>query len=139
MIDEASKAKLRRFMDARRKRDEEAAAAKESEDDYRELEAEIYDDFLKSGVKGSVSVDLGEPYGTVRFQGRETYFGRIIDKEAALEYFEQRALVDEMTTPQISKKRLNELINTIMESDDNTMPPGIDYFARRGMTITQQK
>lgn len=139
MIDEAAKAKLRRLMDARRTRDEDAAAAKESEDEYRDLEAEVYNDFLQSGVKGSVKVDLGEPYGTVRFQGRETYFGRIIDKEAALEYFEQRALVDEMTVPQISKKRLNELVNTIMESQDNSMPPGIDFYARRGMTITQQK
>jgi len=138
MISDDAKAQLRRLMEARDRRDRDEVAAKQSEKDYREIEAEVFETLEDSGVKGSIKVDLGEPWGTVSFGARETYFGRIIDEEAALAYYEQRAMLDEITTPKFSKKRINEEVRDAREQGLD-MPPGIDWYARRGVTITRQK
>lgn len=138
MISEEAKAKLRRLMEARQKRDDEAAAAKASEAEYRDIEAEVYEELDESGIVGSLKVNLGEPWGWVAFNTRETYFGRIIDQEAALDWYENRSMTDEVTAPKFVMARINEEVRDRKEQGLD-MPPGIDYYARRGVTITRQK
>ena len=145
MIDEAGKAKLRRLMEAREERDQAKAALESAEADYREAEAEMYESLeaLKdpndpNAKPGSVRVHLGEPWGTVTFRQRETYYGRIIDDEAAAEYFEQRAMMDEVSQPKFVQKRISEIVRDCIEQGVEP-PPGVDYYARRGVTITRQK
>lgn len=130
--------KLRRLMEARQKRDEDKVAAEASEREYREMEAEVYESLEESQTKGSIKIDLGPPWGTVSFSPRETYFGRIIDKEKAMEHFEQRAMVEEISEPKFAMKRIHEIVRNVQEQGGN-MPPGVDYYARRGVTITRQK
>lgn len=136
MIPEEAKAKLRRLMEARTARDEAKKALEQAEADFREIEAEVYEEL--ASVKGTVKVPLGEPWGTVSFRQRETYYGRIIDDEAALEYFEQRQMMDELTAPRFVKARLNEIVRECVEQGE-APPPGVDYYANRGVTITRQK
>lgn len=138
MISEEAKAKLRRLMEARDKRDADKKALEQSEADYRDTEADVYEAMEESGQKGALKVDLGPPWGIVSFSQRETYYGRIIDDRAALEHFEQRGMVDETTAPKFVKARINEIIRDAREQGLD-MPPGIDYYARRGVTITRQK
>jgi hypothetical protein len=138
VISDEAKGKLRRLMEAREKRDEAKKAAEESEKDYREIEAEVYDDLEESGLTGTVKIDLGQPWGVVSFNTRETYFGRIIDADEALDYFDQRAMTEEVSAPKFVMKRINEEVRDRIEQGLK-MPPGIDYFARRGVTITRQK
>jgi hypothetical protein len=138
VISDEAKGKLRRLMEAREKRDEAKKAAEESEKDYREIEAEVYDDLEESGLTGTVKIDLGQPWGIVSFNTRETYFGRIIDADEALDYFDQRAMTEEVSAPKFVMKRINEEVRDRIEQGLK-MPPGIDYFARRGVTITRQK
>lgn len=138
MIDQAAISALRRLMEARVERDEDAAKAKRSEDDYREVEAEVYESFEDSGTVGTIKVDLGDPFGVVSFRTRETYFGKIVDEDAALEYYESRAQIDEVTSPKFVMKRVNEEVRDRIEQG-LSMPPGVTFTARRGMTITRQK
>lgn len=138
MIDQAAISALRRLMEARIERDEDAAKAKRSEATYREVEAEVYEQFEDSGTVGTIKVDLGEPHGVVSFRTRETYFGKIVDEDAALEYYEQRAQIDEVTQPKFTMARINEEVRDRIEQG-LSMPPGVTFTARRGMTITRQK
>lgn len=130
--------KLRRLMEARQRRDESKQQAEKDEREYREIEADVYEALEQNPIKGTLKVDLGDPWGTVSFGPRETYFGRIIDKEKALEHFEQRAMVEEISEPKFVMKRINEIVRDCREQGINP-PAGIDYYARRGVTITRQK
>lgn len=139
MLGEAFTAKMRRLMEAREKRDTTKVAAESAEKEYRELESELWDEIAESPIEGSIKVDLGEPYGKVTFGVRETYYGRVLDKDLALEYFEQSARVDEFTEPKIVPARVNELVRERIENNDGKMPPGIDWYPRRYIAISRPK
>ena len=130
--------KLRRFLELRDARDTTKVAAEQAEEDYRHAEAELWDNLDESAVKGGIKVDLGEPWGVVRFSPRETFYGRVLDSDAALDYFEQTAQVDEFTKPKIVAARVNELVRERIESGQ-PMPDGIDWYARRFVAITRTK
>lgn len=138
MISEEATSQLRRLMELRDKRDTEAKAAKDSEKEYREAEAEVWESLMDSPQEGTLKVNLGEPYGVVQFLPQETYYGRIIDEDAALEGFEQRAMVEEMTKPQIVMARINEEVRACIEQRQPP-PPGVDFYAKRYVRITRQK
>lgn len=140
MISNDTKSKLRRLMELRQDRDEKTQAAKVANEAYIEMELDVYEAFEddEEGVEGTLKVNLGDPWGVVSFRTRETYYGRIIDDEAALEYFAQRAMVDEISAPKFVKKRINEIVRDHIEQGID-MPPGIDYYPQRGMTVTRQK
>lgn len=135
-------ARLRRFMELRETRDESKKAAETAEKEYREAEADLYEELAAddSPIEGTLKLNLGDPWGVVSFGPRETYFGRIIKgmEDEALEHFEQRAMIDEVTEPKFSMKRINEIVRDVKEHGGK-MPPGIDFYARRGVTITRPK
>lgn len=138
MLSDDALNKLRRLMETRTARDEAKRALENAESDFRECEADVYEALDESGVLGTVKVDLGEPWGVVSFRTRETLFGRVIDDEAALSYFEERAMLDEVSAPKIVKRRINEIVRDHHEQGLD-MPPGIDYYPQRGVTISRQK
>lgn len=138
MISQAAISKLRRLMEAREKRDEDKKAAEASEKDFRAIEAEVFEEFEEAAVQGTVKVDLGDPYGVVSFRTRETYYGTVIDEEAAQDYFEQRAMMDEVSAPKFVMRRINEEVRDRIEQGQD-MPPGISFRANRGVTITRSK
>lgn len=138
MIPEESKSALRRLMEVRQKRDEAKKALELAERDFRECESDVFESLEDSDVKGTLKVDLGEPWGTVSFRTRETHFGNIFDEEAATEYFEQRAQIDEVSAPKFVKRRINEIVRDAVEQGAD-LPPGVDYYTQRGVTITRQK
>jgi hypothetical protein len=138
VISQAAISKLRRLMEAREKRDEDKKAAEASEKDYRAIEAEVFEEFEEAAVQGTVKVDLGEPFGVVSFRTRETYYGTIIDEEAAAEYYEQRAMMDEVSAPKFVMRRINEEVRDRIEQGQS-MPPGVSFRANRGVTITRSK
>lgn len=138
MISEESKRKARRLMEARVKRDELKQALAAAEDDYRAQEAEFYEELEAAVGSKTLPMDLGEPWGLVKFRTRETYYGKIIDQDAALEWFEQRAMVDEVSSPKFVMARINEIVRERIDLGEQ-MPPGIDFSPNRGVTITRQK
>ena len=83
-------------------------------------------------------IPLGQPWGTITFQPRETIYGRIIDDEAALEYYEGRAMQDDVTAPKFVMARINEEVRERHENGEK-MPPGIDYYPKRFVSVTRPK
>lgn len=139
MISQAAISKLRRLMEARELRDETKKAAESAEKEFRAIEAEVFEEFEEAAVQGTVKVDLGDPWGVVSFRTRETYYGTIIDEEAAAEYYEQRAMMDEVSAPKFVMRRINEEVRARIEAGDMDMPPGVSFRANRGVTITRSK
>lgn len=145
MISDDAKSKVRRLMETRERRDEAKKALELAEADFRDCEADVYEalESLRdpndlTAKRSAIKIPLGDPWGTVSFCQRETYYGRIIDEDAALDYFESRAMIEEVSAPKFVKKRINELVRTAVEEGEQP-PPGIDYYAARGVTITRQK
>lgn len=138
MLGEEFTQRMRRLMELREKRDTTKLAAETAEKEYRELEGELWDELSESPITGAIKLDLGEPYGKVTFGVRETYYGRVLDADAALEYFENSARIDEFTKPQIVPARVNELVRERLEAGE-TMPDGIDFYARRYISISRPK
>jgi hypothetical protein len=129
--------RFRRLVELREKRDQDKKAAERSEKAYREAEAEIWEELEESPVKGTVRIDLGDDLGVVTFQPKETYYGRVINQNDALDYFEERALMDEFTTPKIVMARVNEQVRQCIEQGD-PIPPGLDYYAKRYISISKK-
>lgn len=129
---------LRRLVDAREKRDEADRAKAEAEKEFREIEAEVHEKLDGGPLSRLPNVDLGEPYGKVTFHAKETTYGKITDKDLAQEYFENRAIADEMTEVKVVGQRLNEIVREIDENN-GSMPPGITFTKRRYVQITRQK
>jgi hypothetical protein len=125
-------------MELRETRDTAKAALEAAEGEYREAEADVFDAMDEGVVRGAVKVDLGEPYGVVSFQQRETHYGRIYDEEAAIEYYENRAMLEEVSKPKFVKQRISEEVRERLD-DGQPMPPGVDYYTRRYVSITRQK
>lgn len=129
--------KFFRLIEAREKRDTDKAAAELSETEYRDIEAEVWEAMEDSPLKPPYKVDLGE-YGVVRFHPKQTVYGKIVDDEAALEYFEERAMVDEVTKPKFAMKQINEMVRELYEQGES-MPPGVTFSPKRYVQITRQK
>lgn len=129
--------KLLRLVEAREKRDLDKAAAERSEKEYRAIEGDVWEALEDSPLKPPYKVDLGE-HGVVRFHPKQTIYGKIIDEDKALEYFEQRAMLDEVTAPKFAKKVINEMVRELHEQGES-MPPGVDFSPTRYVQITRQK
>lgn len=138
MISEEAVAKLRRLMEAREKRDTDKKQSEASEKEYREIEAEVHEELAEGPMDRLNGIDLGDPYGKVSFHAKETVYARVIDPDAALEHFEERAMIEEMTQSKIVMARANELVREAKEAGES-MPPGLDYYPRRYVQITKQK
>ncbi len=102
------------------------------------MEQDLYEKLADGPVSRLPNVDLGPPWGKVSFGARETYYGRVIDDEAALAYFEQRAMIEEVSQPKFTMKRINEIVRDSIEQGQSP-PPGLDFYARRGVTVTRPK
>jgi len=129
--------RFRRLVELREKRDEDKTKAEKSEVEYREYESELFEELQDGPMQGTLRFDLGGNIGVVTFTPRETKFGRIVDAEAAVQYFEERELAQEFTKPSIEKRKLNELVRDLLEQG-KSMPDGIDWYARRGITISRK-
>jgi hypothetical protein len=138
MVSEADKAMLRRLLEARQAHDEAKAAEKIAKQEKDEIEQEVFDRFEESGQEGTLKVNLGDPWGIVAFRTRETFYARIIDPDEAADYYEQRAMMDEVSAPKFVMARLNEEVREAIDQGAK-LPPGLDYYANRGMTVTRQK
>lgn len=130
--------KFRRFAELREQRDIDKQTAERSEREYREYEAELFEQIEDAALRGSVEFDFGGDLGVIRFQPRQTIYGRVIDKNAALDSFENEALLDEMSAPKIEARRLNEYVRERLENGQ-ALPAGVDFYTKRFFTISRKK
>jgi hypothetical protein len=139
LITEEAKSKFRRLLEARDKHASLDKQAKEAKKELDEIELDVFEMCAEQGINGTLPVPLGPPYGTVKFKTRETHFAKIIDEDKFLQYLEERAQVDEFSTPSFAKKRLNTVVRDVLDNPGSTLPPGLTYSTARGMTITRPK
>lgn len=130
--------KLRRYFELRDRRDETKTAAENAEKEYREYEQEIWQELAESPLEGAIRVNLGEDIGTITFTPKETPFGRIIDKEKAMQAFEEMGRKEELIAGTIQKGRLNEYVRECLENG-NSLPEGVDFYTQRRVSISQPK
>ena len=145
MFSEEAKRKMRQLLDARDAYAEADAAAKAAKAELAEIEHDVADMFGEVDeqgerlVKGTVSINLGKPYGVVKFRLRETAYADVVDEDALMDYYENRGMLDDVATePRFVKKVLNNEIREILDNDGK-FPPGLTYYMDRGMTITRPK
>ena len=138
MISEESVSQLRRLAELREARDLAKTAADKAVKEFREAEADVFEAFEDGAASGGMKVDLGEPWGTITFRPRETYYAKVIDVDALQDYYEQRAMVEEMSSIKFTAKRLNEEVRDRIEQGES-MPEGLSYYVSRGITMTRQK
>src|SRR5687768_2099250 len=122
--------KFRRLAELREDRDIAKKTAETAEAEYREYEAELFVAIEDSSLRGTVEFDFGGDLGVIRFQPRSTIYGRVIDKNAALDAFENEALVDEMVAPKFEARRLNEYVRDRLETGQE-LPDGVGYYERK--------
>ena len=140
MITEEAKEKCRQLLAARDKQDELEAAAAKAKKERDELELDVADMFEEAGIEGTVPVPLGPPYGTVKFRVRKTYYASVADDDKLRAYYEELDELDDVRTePKWVMKELNSDVREILDKPDGTLPPGLTYYTKRGMTITRPK
>jgi hypothetical protein len=137
-------AKGRRFIELRETRDTAKEAFDKAKQEYADAEAEFWEELAPSDPNdpdyklSAHKIPLGQPWGTVTFQPRETIYGKIIDDEAAFEYYEGRAMADDVTAPKFVMARINEEVRE-REEAGQPMPPGVDYYKTRYVSVTRPK
>jgi hypothetical protein len=89
------------------------------------------------GKVSTVTIDLGEGYGKVQFQRRQTTYSRIIDEDAFVEAVKAAGREDEFLKPGIRKKVLNE---EVRDRNDRGVPQieGTDFTVNRYISISRR-
>lgn len=81
--------------------------------------------------------DLGEGYGTIEFQRRETITSRILDKEQAEAALAEEGLEHMLGPREIRKQPLNQEVRNRVRSGQG-LPEGIDFHARRYIAVSRK-
>lgn len=127
--------KFRRLVELRETRDQTKTAADTAEEEYRHYEGELFDEIQDGPMSGTRRINIGGE--VIAFTPRETKFGRIIDADAAVEFFDRSGMAEEMTRPKIEKRKLNELVRDYLDAG-KSLPDGIDFYINRGITISRK-
>lgn len=133
----ASVQKARRLVDLKDRKAKLEREAEAAAQEYREAEADFWMDLEEGGAK-TITLELGEPYGTVQFQRRETITGRVLNDEAASEALEAMGLGEAVLGPRkVRQKVLSEHVRDWLQSGQ-PLPEGVDFSARRYVTVTRK-
>ena len=135
---EALKNRFRRLAEYRQERDQDKLTAKKSEEAYREYEAELLAVLEDSDLKGAIQFDFGGDLGTISFQRRKTIFGKVIDKQLALQSLAAEDLEEQMTGTTIEARRLNELVRERDEAGED-LPDGIGFYEKKFVSISHKR
>lgn len=138
MVSDEDKELLRRLLQARQDLEAATAAEKAARKEKDEVELDVFERFEETGQMGTLTVDLGEPWGVQSFRSRETHYAKIIDQDDVQEWYEGRAMMEEVSAPKFVMKRLNEDVRGALELGQSP-PPGLSYTTNRGITVTAKK
>jgi hypothetical protein len=132
------KSKFQRLLELREKRDQASAAEKSAKKEYREYEAQLYEELTDADQRGTLTFNFGGKLGEAKFGKRSTTFGRVIDKQAAIAALRKEGLDDAIVQESIAEGRLNELVRERHETGTE-LPEGIDFYNRAIITISRKK
>lgn len=131
------KSSFQRLAELRTQRDADKKAASVSEAAYREKEAELYAELEEAGIRGRLEFDFGGDLGTIKFQRRSTIYGRVLNKEDALQALKKMGLNDVIYSEAVNQGRLNERVRDWLETGTE-LPEGLDFYTRDAISISRK-
>jgi hypothetical protein len=131
--------RARRLVDLKDKYQRLTREAEAAEKAYREEERELWMDIYdEHGDVKTITLNLGEGYGTIALGRRETITATILNQEQAVKALEEAGLDDAtLGPPTLRKKVLNEFARDWNKSGEQP-PEGLDIHARRYIQVTRK-
>ena len=126
-------AELRRL---RALRDSTKKAAEDAKKEFDIYQAELIDDYRRSPLKGSVTVEIEDDL-EVQITPVRTHYARIIDRDAAEAHFRKMAQSKEYVKEDFRMGRLHELIRACIEQK-KPLPEGLDFYTKEYFRITEK-
>lgn len=127
----------RRLVDLREKKDETERIFKKAKKEYKAVEAEFWEHMEDQGLT-SFNQDLGDGYGKIQLQKRETIRGIVRDKTAAIKALQEMGLADALLAPfDIPQGALSEHVRDWLASGQE-IPDGLDFNPTRFITLTRK-
>lgn len=137
MSDQRLDTLARIVVDKREAKDEAVAAEKLAKKEYASAEADFWETMDDLGLT-TFTADLGDGYGKVQIQRRETVRGIVIDKEAAVAALREMGLDEGLLgTPEIGQAALSEHARDWLASGQQ-FPEGIDFTKRRYIALSRK-
>lgn len=133
---EELRSRVARLKELRARRDQTKSAADKAKKEFEQYQAEFFEEYQRSPLKGSVNVDMGDDL-TTQITPVRTYFGRILDREAAEKYFADRAQTKEFVKEDFRMGRLHELVRECIEQK-KPLPPGVDFYTKEYFRVTDK-
>lgn len=133
--------KARQLIDARKDAKAKETVADKAKAERDRIELELWDALRQEhGANiSTITMDLGEGYGVVQLQRRETITAEILNKDVAAESLEQLGLAPGMLgEPTIRKKPLNQHVKELKEAGQQP-PDGIGIRSKKYITVTFKK
>lgn len=125
--------RVARLVELRVAKDETKAAATKAKNEFDQYQAELFEEYRKSPLKGSIKVEVGDD--EVQLVPRSTKYGRVLDYDKAREYFKTRNKNQEFIKEDFRMGRLHELVREHIEQK-KPLPEGIDFYTKEFFTIT---
>jgi hypothetical protein len=133
--DELAK-RVRRFHELRADRDQTKIAADKAKKEFDSYQAEFFQDYQRSPLKGSVTVEL-EGLGDVQMTPVRTPYARVLDRQAVEKYFRDRNQDKEYVKEDFRMARLHELVRECIEQK-KPLPPGLDFYTKEYFRMTMK-
>lgn len=125
--------RVRRLVELRARRDETKLASDKAKAEFEQFQAEFFEEYEKSPLKGSVKVDVGG--STVQIVPRKTKYARILDRDKAVEALRKAGLLKSVQKEDFRMGRLHEIVRQSIESKQ-PIPDGLDFYTKEYFTIT---
>lgn len=138
VVSSDAKKLFRRLLEAREEVDTLEAQLKAAKENRDAIEQECHQALIESVGTSGQPVDLGPPFGKVRFNAATTTYGNILNEERLMDYLENSAQVEEYTRPALNRGELNTLARQLREQNAS-FPPGFDYREKKYVRVTVQK
>lgn len=132
--------RARELVDAKNDFERKALTAKTAEDRYRALERELWIDLQEEfGKVTTVTLDLGEGYGSIQLQRRETITASILNRAEAAEALLEEGLEEAVETdaPGLRKRVVNQIVRNRLKAGQ-PLPKGLDFHPRRYIAVTKK-
>lgn len=101
-----------------------------------QAERELHEELLKSKLP-SVTIELGEPYGTMEFRRSNKTSASVFDKEAAIKFFTENHMLDAYVEGTVRKAPINQLVREWNETGKE-LPPGVEPRVTKFVTKTKR-
>lgn len=132
--------RARELVDLKDQMNADRIKAENSEKAYREAERDLWLDLEEEfGKVSTVTLDLGEDYGEVQLQRRETITATVYNEAELVAALREEGLEEayDEDVPKLRKKVLNQIARNRAKSGQG-LPKGLDFHPRRYIAVSKK-